>query len=495
MADFRWKPIETIREGEYVIGFERPSLNKHLKMKPAKVVQTICRPRSQTVRVATDKGSVVCTPDHRFYHCTPGIQYTWKRAMSLRPGNRIRFVADPFGHEETIDFQRGWLAGVAAGDGCFWNCRKDGRQYRRFRLAVKDIDLIEAFIQRAHRLGYELHKAPHTHTGFNGIHREQMPAAWLTTDKICQEFEAAINQPGDHEYSRGWLSGFFDAEGTFSGYVHFAQSEHSRHLETLSRHLDALNFRRVKTPKGMRLGASVQEGIRFFNECPPILKRKLKAIYGVSSRTWAEVQAVLPEGEAETYNLTTETHNYVADGFLVKNCDSEFTFTGGTRMTVDEIIAEVEKLDCHLVELTGGEPLLQADINELAVRLLDAGHTVLIETGGHRDIAKLDERVIRIMDLKCPASGECDKNLWSNLEHLRPQDEVKFVIADRADYEWTLRTIHEHRLEDRVKILISTVFESLSPRSVVEWMLEDRLRARFQLQLHKYIWPMDARRV
>lgn len=164
-------------------------------------------------------------------------------------------------------------------------------------------------------------------------------------------------------------------------------------------------------------------------------------------------------------------------------------------MTVDEIIAEVEKLDCNLVELTGGEPLLQADINELAVRLLDAGHTVLIETGGHRDISKLDARVIRIMDLKCPASGECDKNLWSNLEHLRPQDEVKFVIADRADYEWTLKTIRQHHLEEKVKILISTVFESVSPQTVVEWMLNDRLRARFQLQLHKYIWPPDARRV
>ncbi|MEW6210532.1 MAG: radical SAM protein [Acidobacteriota bacterium] len=251
----------------------------------------------------------------------------------------------------------------------------------------------------------------------------------------------------------------------------------------------------MKIPTGMRLGASIQESIRFFGECPPILKRKLKAIYGASLRASAEVQAILPQGEAETYNLTTETNNYVADGFLVKNCDSEFTFTGGVQMTLDEIIKEVEKLDCPLVELTGGEPLLQPEIYPLAARLADLGHTVLIETGGHRDISKLDERVIRIMDLKCPASGECSKNLWSNLEHLRPQDEVKFVIADRADYEWTRETIRQHRLEERVKILISTAFGLISPERVVEWMLEDRLRARFQLQLHKYIWPPDARRV
>lgn len=176
-------------------------------------------------------------------------------------------------------------------------------------------------------------------------------------------------------------------------------------------------------------------------------------------------------------------------------CDSEFTFTGGTRMTVDEIIAEVEKHDCNLVELTGGEPMLQPDIYELAARLADSGRVVLIETGGHRDLSELDPRVVRIMDLKCPASGECSKNLWSNLENLRPVDEVKFVIADRNDYEWARGVIREHRLEDRVKILISTAFGLIEPAQVVAWILEDSLRARFQLQLHKYIWPSDARGV
>jgi 7-carboxy-7-deazaguanine synthase len=174
-------------------------------------------------------------------------------------------------------------------------------------------------------------------------------------------------------------------------------------------------------------------------------------------------------------------------------CDSEFTFTGGSTMTLDQIIGEVEEYNCELVELTGGEPLLQPEIYELATRLADSGHTVLIETGGHRDISKLDPRVIRIMDLKCPASGECERNLWSNLEHLRPVDEVKFVIADRPDYEWTLRTIREHRLEDRVKLLISTAFGMIEPSQVVAWMLEDKLCARFQLQLHKYIWSPEAR--
>src|SRR5947207_8230455 len=162
-------------------------------------------------------------------------------------------------------------------------------------------------------------------------------------------------------------------------------------------------------------------------------------------------------------------------------------------MTLSEILAEVERYSCELVELTGGEPMLQPGIYQLAASLADSGRTVLIETGGHRDISKLDPRVIRIMDLKCPASGECEKTLWSNLEQLRPVDEVKFVIADRGDYEWTLKTIREHRLEDRVKLLISTAFGMIELSRVVTWMLEDKLRARFQLQLHKYIWSPEER--
>ena len=174
-------------------------------------------------------------------------------------------------------------------------------------------------------------------------------------------------------------------------------------------------------------------------------------------------------------------------------CDSEFTFSGGAPMSIDQILEDVESYDCSLVELTGGEPMLQPEIYELATRLADSGRTVLIETGGHRDISRLDPRVIRIMDLKCPASGECEKNLWSNLEHLRPIDEVKFVIAGRNDYDWTLKTILEHRLEGRAKLLISTAFGMIQPAQVVSWMLEDKLRARFQLQLHKYVWSPEAR--
>ena len=176
-------------------------------------------------------------------------------------------------------------------------------------------------------------------------------------------------------------------------------------------------------------------------------------------------------------------------------CDTTYAFSGGSLMDVGEIISEVERYNCELVVLTGGEPLLQPDINELATTLADSGHNVLIETGGHRDISGLDPRVIRIMDLKCPSSGECHKNLFSNLEQIRPFDEIKFVIADRDDYDWALTTIRSNCLENKTRLLISPVHGAIESRQIVEWMLKDSLKARFQIQIHKYIWPPRTRGV
>ena len=178
-------------------------------------------------------------------------------------------------------------------------------------------------------------------------------------------------------------------------------------------------------------------------------------------------------------------------------CDSEFTFTGGVVMSVDEVLAEVERLGPAMVEITGGEPMLQKDMPELARRLCDAGRTVLVETGGHHDISPkaLDPRAIRVMDVKCPGSGESHRNLWENLDHLRPIDEVKFVLVGREDYEWARDVIRRHALEGRVNVLLSVAHGHVEPREVVEWMLEDGLDARFQLQLHKLIWEPAARGV
>ncbi len=176
-------------------------------------------------------------------------------------------------------------------------------------------------------------------------------------------------------------------------------------------------------------------------------------------------------------------------------CDSTFTFTGGEHRSIDDVVAEVKRLGLQLVEVTGGEPLVHRQAIPLMQRLLDAGHTVLLETSGSRSIAPVPAGVHVILDLKPPDSGEVHSNLWSNVEHLQPTHEVKFVLASRRDYEWALRIMGDHALPDRCTVLLSPVSGSLEPVELVEWMLEDRLRARLGLQLHRVIWDPSKRGV
>jgi 7-carboxy-7-deazaguanine synthase len=178
-----------------------------------------------------------------------------------------------------------------------------------------------------------------------------------------------------------------------------------------------------------------------------------------------------------------------------KWCDTEYAFYEGERRTIDAVAEQVLGYGIPLVEITGGEPLLQKGCSVLARRLLAAGLTVLVETSGALPIDALPSGTIRIMDLKCPSSGECDKNEWRNIVSLTPRDEVKFVIADRADYEWAKDVIGRHDLPRRCPVLISTVHGAVAPEDVVGWMLADRLDARFQLQMHKYIWGPGRRGV
>lgn len=177
-------------------------------------------------------------------------------------------------------------------------------------------------------------------------------------------------------------------------------------------------------------------------------------------------------------------------------CDTPYAFTGGKKMSIDDVVTTVEQLRCPLVELTGGEPLLQADAIPLMARLVGLGHEVLIETGGHLPIAGLPADVVAIMDVKCPGSGESAKMHWPNLEALRAHDEVKFVIKDRADYEYARGIVREHDLGSRVEaVQFSPVFGVMAAADLARWILEDHLPVRLQLQQHKYVWAPDARGV
>lgn len=177
-------------------------------------------------------------------------------------------------------------------------------------------------------------------------------------------------------------------------------------------------------------------------------------------------------------------------------CDTAQAFYGGKRMRREDVLAEALALGTPLVELTGGEPLLQPGAIPLMTELCDAGRTVLVETSGEADVARVDPRVHKIMDLKAPGSGESHRNRWSNLEHLTARDEIKFVLAGRADYEWMRAVIRERSLPALgSSLLASCVWGKLAPRDLVDWVLEDALPVRVQVQLHKIIWGSEAQGV
>lgn len=176
-------------------------------------------------------------------------------------------------------------------------------------------------------------------------------------------------------------------------------------------------------------------------------------------------------------------------------CDTEYAFNDGTDMTADSIMDEIKKFDCKLIEITGGEPLFQKESIDLMKRLCDDGFDVMLESNGSLPINEVDKRVMIIMDLKCPSSKMMEKNHYENLDYIKPGDEIKFVIGSPDDYNWVKEIIFKYDLCEKCSILFSVVFGSLEPVKLVEWILKDNLKVRFQLQMHKFIWEPKAKGV
>lgn len=200
------------------------------------------------------------------------------------------------------------------------------------------------------------------------------------------------------------------------------------------------------------------------------------------------------QGEADAVGWPTVFVRLTGCPLRCTWCDTTYSFHGGEWRTLDELVAEVAAYGTRHVCVTGGEPLAQRRCLALLARLCDAGHDVSLETSGAVDVSGVDVRVRKVVDLKAPGSGEVARNLWSNLAHLLPHDQLKIVIADRADYDWAVERLREHALDARCQVLFSPVHGSLAPRELAEWILADRLPVRMQLQLHKLLWGEEPGR-
>jgi 7-carboxy-7-deazaguanine synthase len=194
------------------------------------------------------------------------------------------------------------------------------------------------------------------------------------------------------------------------------------------------------------------------------------------------------QGESSRIGLPTVFVRLTGCPMRCVYCDTEYAFSGGGNMTFDEIMEKVASYGTKYVTVTGGEPLAQKACFDLLTRLCDAGYEVSLETGGAIDTTNVDQRVAVILDVKTPGSGEMERNVWTNLEHLKPKDEVKFVLCDRKDYEWARELLAERSIDEKCSVLFSPVYSQVNPTELADWILQDRLPVRMQVQLHKILW-------
>lgn len=194
------------------------------------------------------------------------------------------------------------------------------------------------------------------------------------------------------------------------------------------------------------------------------------------------------QGESSRIGLPTTFVRLTGCPMRCVYCDTAYAFSGGNNMEIDAILSRVAELGAHYVTVTGGEPLAQKDCHALLSALCDAGYSVSLETGGAMDIAAVDPRVSVILDIKTPGSGELEKNLWANLAQLKKTDEVKFVLCDRADYDWAKQQLVLHKLNETCPVVFSPVFSQVNATDLAEWVLADKLPVRMQVQLHKILW-------
>lgn len=194
------------------------------------------------------------------------------------------------------------------------------------------------------------------------------------------------------------------------------------------------------------------------------------------------------QGESVTVGLPTVFIRLTGCPLRCNYCDTAYAFQGGEWWTLDSILEEVKKYQTPYVTVTGGEPLAQKNCIPLLTRLADTGYKASLETSGALDIASVDERVVTVMDIKTPSSGEVEKNLWGNVQLLKPIDQVKLVIANQDDYDWSVKMLSEYQLPEKCTVLFSPVQGQLEPRQLADWILQDQLPVRFQVQLHKLLW-------
>lgn len=518
MADWTWRPIGEVHPGDMVFGLRQPDeRGRHVHLDIARV-QRVSRRVSSTVLV---NGRVRCTPDHKFWLTgrdasgRAGAAHSGWREVSRALGLRVLFTTDPFELNEAT-YRRGWLAGMADGDGCFWTL-KFRKGYRRFRLALNDESLLQRAEQFAASTGYELRRSDHSTIGFSGVPRK-MDALWLTSDSRAREFEAWLSEEVDDvSWHAGYLGGILDAEGSFSaGILRIAQYEvNSSTRARIQRVLRRLDLAHTVEKKGFYLSRSDGEAWRALSLARPAKSTLLSEPRGHHPHATRVIESVKPTNVLEeVVTLTTSLGSYVASGYVVKNCDTKYTWEWGTydkaaetiEVAPNDVATEVRARAAGHVKnviFTGGEPLLQQEALEASARALkDEGYRIEIETNG--TILPTDALAAHVDQWNVSPKLENSANKKTARLRMSPlswfasnaKANFKFVISAAAD----LKEIEE--LADKLSIpperitLMPEGTDAQTLRSRSGWLAEECTRRgfRFSTRLHVLLWGSERGR-
>lgn len=491
-----------------MVGALRQDKGGHLQLQPTQVLETAVR-RAPMIRFLMEDGiQFACSSDHLLYQVTTRTQDSskihagWRKAKKLSAGRAVRCILPP--EELRVDvkvYERGWLCGMAEGDGCFWSLRKGDKSYRRFRLASSNFSLLEQFQQFAKRAGYRLHFAPHQHCGFKGY--SVMEALWLTESQRAESFERWLKgPPQDQSYYRGWLAGFFDAEGSYTGTIRFAQKEGIFKQKAID-FADKLGFRPTSESRGIRLGGTTPEILRFYSLCQPQSLNKWN-FWGISSQARQHIVNVEHTAAEEVISLKTASGTYVSEGILSHNCDTPFTSWSPENkdITPTEAVEAIAQYDCKHVVITGGEPFIQVkELTELCQVLDQRGHHITIETNA-TVFAPVAAHLISMSPKLRNSNPPNDNRFFQRHERGRIcpdvirqfldryECQVKFVVDQPADLEeiQALQTEISIPAETIVLMPQGITPEELAPKQ--EWLVDicKEHGYRYSPRVHVDIW-------
>lgn len=386
MADWSWKRLGDLEVGDWVAAQDRADDGSRTHMAIAQVT----RLSSEFKPTVVVNERLRCTPDHKFWRIRKQddrlAHEGWREVENL-VGDRARFLATPPPFDHGSEYRRGYLAGMSDGDGCFWTLKKGGAEYRRYRLALRETDLLQVVQEFAALEGYELRSGTHVHT--TSFKPGVMAALWLTKDAEAREFEWWLHGgPETREYVYGYLAGIFDAEGSLAegGQLRISQDRaaNPETYATIARFLRIAEFRFTEEAKGFYVSRDDGEAWRFFSWCQPRKVSSLTNLYGGTAAHSAPIVSVRPTGiDEKVITVTTTTGSFVAGGFVVKNCDTKDSWRAGSayaEASVETIETEVRSHNIRHVAITGGNPLLQADELVDLLNRLGGDHEILVET-------------------------------------------------------------------------------------------------------------------